>query len=169
MRKTIIIFALIAVAIGVTSCQKKQEVCNQVHCQTEPVASPYQPVHMEISIDLNSGEKYHYFNAPTTGSAKFVTVKYDQKTPYAAPILVKYHYDNGDTYTYVIPSNFGLWNNEYGRLRVVVDEEATVWMQGQTKQGRFHEFIFYGNPAFNDKKIKPNSYYNHPNGVIKHK
>jgi hypothetical protein len=87
-----------------------------------------------------------------------VAVNYSKKAPYVKPIEVKYSYKNGDTYTYVIPSTFALWQNEAGKLRVVVDRENTVWLQGQTKSGKFHELIFYGNPKFNGTKIKPNSY-----------
>ena len=167
MRKVIILFTLIAIALGVSSCQKKQAVCEPTP-EVTPVVQEYQPVHHQNNVDLNEVEKYHYFYAPSTEIPKYVNVKYNQTEPYADPILVEYHYQNGDTFTYVISSDFGLWENEYGRLRVVIDEQATVWMQGQTKQGKFHEFIFYGDPSFNGTKIKPNSYYNHPDGMIKY-
>ena len=58
-------------------------------------------------------------------------------------------------YTYIIPETFGLWKNEAGKLRVVTDENYTVWVQGQTKKGKFHEFIFYADPKFNGTIINP--------------
>ena len=169
MRKCIILLTFFAIALSVslTSCQKKS--VKEVTTGFEPIVTPcYQPTHIKNIVDLSTVERYHYFSTPLSHPAEFVSVTYDPKTPYAEPILIEYHYENGDTYTYVIPADFGLWNNEYGRLRVVIDEEATVWLQGQTKRGKFHEFVFYGNPAFNGKKIKPNSYHNHPDGVITH-
>ena len=163
--KNFIIFAFIAVALCVTSCKKEQPAPEPVK---DPVPEVYQPVHTGKTVDLASAETYSYFNAPTNNVAQFVSVKYDSKTPYKAPIVIEYSYSNGDTYTYTIPKDFGLWENEAGYLRVVTDKENTVWLQGQTKKGKFHEFIFYGNPKFNGKKIKPNSYLNHPAGVIKY-
>lgn len=167
MRKVIILFTLIAIALGVSSCQKKQADCEPVP-EAVPVVQEYQPVHIERTIDLNGLKTYHYFNAPLPQTPKYVDVKYNHSEPYASPILVEYHYKNGDSFTYIIPSDFGLWENEYGRLRVIIDEQATVWMQGQTKQGKFHEFVFYGDRSFNDTKIKPNSYYKHPDGLIRY-
>ena len=165
MKRFIICLTLIAIALSVASCKKKQEPAPVV---SEPVAEVYQPVHTEKIVDLATADRYMYFKAPAGVAAKSVKVNYDNKTPYAAPIVVKYSYENGDTYTYTIPAEFGLWENELGRFRVVIDEQNTVWLQGQTRKGKFHEFIFYGDPRFNGKKIKPNSYINHPAGVIKY-
>ena len=63
---------------------------------------------------------------------------------------------------------FIYWKNERGRFRVVIDHETTVWLQGQTKTGQLHEFVFYGNYHYNCEKISPNSYINHPTGVIEY-
>ena len=165
MKNFIILCTFIAVALSVTSCKQKQEPVPTIQ---EPVAEVYQPVHTEKVVDLASANRYMYFSAPTGIAAKSVTVAYNNKTPYAAPIVITYSYENGDTYTYTIPTEFGLWENELGRLRVVSDNQNTVWLQGQTKKGKFHEFVFYGDPRHNGKKIKPNSYINHPYGVIKY-
>ena len=164
MRNFIIYLAFIAIALSVTACKQKQEPAPV----QEPPVEVYQPVHTSQTVDLAATDKYIYFRAPLNDVAQSVKVSYDAKTPYAAPIAIVYTYQNGDTYTYTIPKDFGLWNNEYGRLRVVIDKENTVWLQGQTRKGQFHEFIFYGNPKFNGKKIKPNSYINHPEGIIKY-
>ena len=165
MKNFIISLAFIAIALSVVSCKQKQEPAPVI---TEPVVEVYQPVHTSQTIDLSSAGKYTYFAAPLNDVAQSVKVSYDTQTPYAKPIVIVYTYSNGDTYTYTIPQDFGLWNNEYGRLRVVIDKENTVWLQGQSKKGKFHEFVFYGNPKFNGKKIKPNSYHNHPEGIIKY-
>ena len=165
MKNFIILFTFIAVALSVTSCKQKQEPTPTIQ---EPVVEVYQPVHNGKIVDLAIANRYTYFPAPTGSTAKSVKVDYDNKTPYATPIVITYSYGNGDTYTYTIPNEFGLWENELGRLRVVVDDQNTVWLQGQTKNGKFHEFVFYGDPRFNGKKIKPNSYLNHHYGVIKY-
>ena len=164
MKKFIILLAFIAVALNVTCCKSPQPAPEV----TEPVVQVYTPVHTTNTIDPYSAKKYAYFAAPVDAVAQSVSVSYDKTTPYAQPIVIVYTYENGDTYTYIIPKDFGLWSNELGRLRVVFDKENTVWLQGATKKGQFHEFIFYGNPKFNGKKIKPNSYINHPHGIIKY-
>ena len=144
--------------------------CKEQKQESEPVQAPvvevYQPAYFDYMVALTNAKTYAYFNAPCDMAAKTVKVSYDAKTPYAEPIVIKYTYSNGDTHTYTISKDFGLWANELGRLRVVIDEYNTVWLQGQTKKGKFHEFVFYGDPKFNGKKIKPNSYTNHPVGVI---
>ena len=165
MKKFIILFMFIAVALGITSCKTNQPA---PEATPEPVVEVYTPVHTNTTVDIYSAKKYAYFAAPVNMVAQSVSVNYDRQIPYAKPIIIVYTYQNGDTYTYTIPKDFGLWNNEYGRLRVIVDKENTVWLQGQTRKGDFHEFIFYGNPKFNGKKIKPNSHIDHPNGIIKY-
>ena len=79
-----------------------------------------------------------------------------------------YVYPNGDTFTYVI-NNFFVWPNQNGRDRIITDGDCTVWIQGQTKGGKFYEFVFYGDPKHNGSKIKPNSYRNLPAGEIKYR
>ena len=169
MKKFIILFAFFAIALSaMTSCQKKQVVEEvQTVCEM-PAVAPYQPVHFMDTLKLKDLNCYTYFNAPTEEVPKSVTVKYDTKYPYTAPIIVCYTYQNGDTYTYIVPEEFGLRTNEIGRFKIIQDDELTVWMQGQTSNGRFYEFVFYGNEKFNSVKIKPNSHYNHPHGVIKY-
>ncbi|MBE6454495.1 MAG: hypothetical protein E7017_06425 [Alphaproteobacteria bacterium] len=164
--KTFQIFAMFAMLVMLASCADKKK--------EEPVVTPapppvevYQPKHQTTAIDLNTVKKYEYFNSPTSAPATSVEVKYNA-TPYTEPIVVRYTYSNGDTYTYEIPKNFGIWKNEAGKLRVVKDADCTVWIQGQTKQGKFHELTFYGNPKYNGTKIKPNSYRNLPAGEIKY-
>lgn len=159
--KTIKLFALCAmVCMLAVSCGKKKEVT-----ESAPKVEQYQPKHEKAVVDLKNIKSYNYFNAPMATAAKSVVVTYDPEVLYQ-PITIKYGYENGDTYTYTIPVEFGLWENEAGRLRVVSDAEGTVWLQGQTKAGKFCEFVFYGNPKYNGKKIKPNSYRNLPAGEI---
>ena len=160
------IFAMFAMLVMLASCAEKKKE-EPVVTPTPPPVEVYQPKHKTTDVDLSAVKKYEYFNAPTTASAVSVEVKYNT-TPYVEPIEVKYAYSNGDTFTYVIPKNFGIWANEIGNLRVVKDADCTVWIQGQTKQGKFHEFIFFGNPKYNGTKIKPNSYRNPPVGEIKY-
>ena len=169
MKKFIILFAFFAIALGaMTSCQRKQVVEEvQTVCE-EPVVIPYQPVHYSDTIKLKDLNSYTYYNAPIKVPAKSVTVEYDIKYPYVAPIVITYTYQNGDTYTYVVPKEFGLRTNEMGRFKIIHDKYNTVWMQGQTAKGKFYEIVFYGNEKFNGVKIKPNSHYNHPHGVIKY-
>lgn len=161
-------FVLCAIASMLASCNSEKKEA--------PVAEPpapkkevYQPVHQSSTVDLKTAKKYTYLNAPLQTAATSVTVDYDQKTPYAKPITVKYSYANGDTYTYTIPADFGLWKNQAKRFRVVSDDKCTIWLQGQTKNGKFHEFVFYGDPQYNGKKIKPNSYKNLPAGEIRYR
>ena len=161
--KAIKLFALCAmVCMLAVSCGKKKEATPVVQ---EPKVEQYQPKHGRATVDLENIKTYNYYNAPMAAAAKSVVVTYDPKVLYQ-PITIKYSYENGDTYTYDIPVTFGLWANENGRLRVVSDAEGTVWLQGQTKAGKFCEFVFYGNPKYNGKKIKPNSYRNLPAGEI---
>ncbi len=162
-------FAVFAVAGMLASCNKENKAPETAPEPVAPKAEAYQPVHQSSTVDLKSARKYAYFNAPTPTAAASVDVLYDRKAPYVQPVVVKYTYANGDTYTYTVPAEFGLWRNEAGRLRVVIDDKATVWLQGQTKGGKFHELIFYGDPQFNGKKIKPNTYRNLPAGEIKYR
>lgn len=167
--KTIIrSIAFCVVTILVCACQEKKP--EPAPAPVEPAKKEvYQPKHQSSTVDLKSIAKYEYVNAPFNEPAISVDVTYDPKVVYKRPIMIKYKYANGDSYTYTIPSEFGLWPNEAGKLRVITDDECTVWLQGQTKKGRFHELIFYGNPKYNGKKIKPNSYLNPPSGEIKYK
>lgn len=158
---------MVAVACAITACNKKEKEAEVV--VPEPVKQEvYQPKHQSSKIELSALKKYNYYNAPTTEVAKGVLVKYDPKSQYTTPIEVVFSYANGDTYTYIIPE-FGIWQNEAGKLRIVTDKDATVWLQGQTKKGSFQEFVFYGNPKYNGTKIKPNSYLNAPDGKIEYR
>lgn len=169
MKKSIILFTFFAIALSVlVSCQKKQPTNVVSTVESEPeVAEIYQPVHRTENVRLEEMKRYTYYASPTSEPAVSVVIQYNEQ-PYVAPTIVTYSYKNGDTYTYILPKEFALRENEIGRLRIVQDQYHTVWMQGQTKKGKFHEVIFYGNPEFNNKKIKPNSYINHPKGVIKY-
>ena len=158
--------AMVAIVGMLASCSDKKE---ETPVLVEPKPSQevvYQPVHQSFDVDLAKSRKYTYYAAPAATAATSVTVDYDAKTPYASPIVVKFGYANGDTYTYTVPATFGLWKNSAGRFRVITDDKCTVWLQGQTKSGKFREFVFYGDPQFTGKKIKPNSYRNLPAGEI---
>lgn len=161
--KTVKILALFAICIFAVSCNKEQAPAPEPVPEAPEV---YQPQNVQEFVDLTKVKTYNYYKAPKADlSAASVAVTYDEKVLYQ-PIKIKYTYANGDTYTYTIPAEFGLWANEAGRLRVVTDKQNTVWLQGQTKTGKFCEFVFYGDPAFNGKKIRPNSYRNLPAGEI---
>ena len=167
MKKFMKVIAMLVIAVTVASCNKKEESV-PVPVQ-EPVKEVYQPKHEQQEVKLEGLQKYNYFQAPQTQAATSVSVDYDQKTPYGKPISVKYTYANGDTYTFVVPADFGLWKNQAGKFRVVSDDKSTVWLQGQSKKGRLMEFVFYGDPKYNGTKIKPNSYRNLPAGEIKYR
>lgn len=166
MRTFVKFLTVFAVSGMFVACNNKAKEPEPVPVPETPKEEVYQPVHQTTTVDLKKAKKYAYFNTPTAEAATFVEVLYGQKEQYVQPIVVKYAYANGDTYTYTIPEEFGIWRNEADRLRVIYDDKCTVWIQGQTKAGKFHEFIFYGNPQFNGKKIKPNSYRNLPAGEI---
>lgn len=168
MKKIFGMLAFVAIASLLASCgeEKKPEPAPAPEPVKEEV---YQPIHQSAAIDLKTAKKYDYRNAPTAAPAASVVVNYDPKKPYTQPIEVKYTYANGDTYTYTIPAEFGLWKNQSGKFRVVSDKECTVWLQGQEKNGKFHEFVFYGDPKYNGTKIKPNSYRNLPAGEIRYR
>lgn len=168
MKKIFGTLALCAtVCMLATSCDKKKEAPAPA---PEPVVEEvYQPQHTSVTVDLKTIKKYNYTAAPEGQAATSVVVNYDQKKPYAQPVEIKFSYANGDTRTYVIPADFGLWKNQAGRFRVVSDNSCTVWLQGQTKKGKFCEFVFYGDPQYNGTKIKPNSYRNLPAGEIKYR
>ncbi len=153
--------------VACVSCKSKDKAPETA--PEPPKKEVYTPVHKSTTVDLTKIKTYNYFDAPMRTAASSVAVDYDQNRPYARPITVKYRYSNGDTYTYTVPADFGLWDNEAGRLRVVIDGENTVWLQGQTKKGKFCEFVFYGNPKYNGTKVKPNSYRNLPAGEIKYR
>lgn len=169
MRNSIVLLMLFAIAMCITTSCKEEKKVEPIPTPTPPAKQEvYQPKHQSNTVDLSSNQKYVYINAPTSQKATSVVVNYNPKVAYKEPIEIKYAYSNGDTYTYTIPTEFGLWENEAGFFRVVSDNECTVWLQGQTKGGKFKEFIFYGDPKNNGKKIKPNSYLNHPAGLIKY-
>ena len=169
MKKFIILLMLFAASFSMmTSCQKKQTSVETQPVMEEPVVNTPQVVHIYDTIKLKDLNHYTYFNAPNDEAVTDVCVKYDTKHPYAAPIIVKYTYQNGDTYTYIIPEEFGLRKNEYGRFRIIQDGFHTVWMQGQNNKGYLYEIVFYGDPQFNLSKIKPNSYFKHPYGSIRY-
>lgn len=164
MKKLFYVLSMLTMVGLLASCGKKEE---------KPVVEPpqqevYKPVHKSSAIDLKTAKRYDYRNAPMNAPATEVIVKYDEKTPYR-PIVIGYVYANGDTYTYAISEEFGLWQNEAGKFRVLSDDNCTVWLQGQTKDGKLHEFVFYGDPKYNGTKITPNSYRNLPAGEIKYR
>ena len=167
MKKSIILFAFFAIALSVmVSCQKKQPT--NVTEPVEPeVAEVYQPVHQTEHIKLADLNCYTYYASPTTVAALDVIIKYDEQ-PYAASTSVTYFYENGDTYTYVLPKEFAIRKNELGRLRIVQDQYHTVWIQGQNAKGMLYEVVFIGDPVHDGYKIRPNSYKNHPYGVIEY-
>ena len=147
---------MMLIALAAVSCKRKDEVSQEV------TKASYTPQHVLKQVDLSNLTTYNYIDAPAGAAAVSVEVKYSPEL--YSPIEIKYKYANGDTRTYVL-NGFGLWENEVGRLRVVTDK-TTVWLQGQTKAGKFCEFVFYGNPKDNGKKISPNSYRNLPDGEI---
>ena len=153
--------------MAITSCGKKDTPATA----TEPIVEEivYTPQHTSVNVDLKNIQKVNYTAAPEGQAATSVVVNYDQKKPYAQPIEIKFSYANGDTRTYIIPADFGLWKNEAGRLRVVTDKACTVWLQGQTKKGKYCEFVFFGDSQYNGTKIKPNSYRNLPAGEINYR
>lgn len=167
MKKIAVILPMFIVAGLFASCNNDKT--EETPVPETPVQEVYQPVHKSSAVDLSTAQKYDYRNAPMDAPATGVTVSYDQKKPYTQPITVKYTYANGDSYTYTIPAEFGLWKNQAGKFRVVIDQDHTVWLQGQTKKGKFHEFVFYGDPKYNGTKVKPNSYRNPPAGEIKYR
>lgn len=161
MKKFFKLFAIVAMlALMVSACKQKKE---ETPVPETPKPVVHQPQHKSAVVDLKGAKTYQYVVAPMSVAAKSVKVTFDDKKVYQ-PIVVEFAYTNGDTFTYTVPAEFGLWKNERGKWRVLNDG-STVWMQGQTKQGKFHEFIFYGDPRNNAKKIKPNSY----TGVIAYK
>ena len=165
------IIAMCVLIMSVCSCQKKKQEPEVVEpTPPAPVEEKvYQPQHLSSVIDIGTAQKYEYINTPYDKAATSVELLYNNKIAYAQPITIKYKYANGDTYSYTIPAEFGLRTNENGKFRILSDNECTVWIQGQTKKGKFHEFVFYGDPKYNGKKIKPNSYLNPPAGNIKYK
>ena len=169
MKKFFVALAVAAMASCLFSCGEKEKEVEKAPAPEPVKEEVYQPQHQSQTIDLKTVKKYNYFAAPTAAPATSVVVNYDQKKPYAQPIEVKYTYANGDTYTYIVPAEFGLWKNTAGKFRVISDEEGTVWLQGQIKKGKFCEFVFYGDPKHNGTKIKPNSYKNLPAGEVKYR
>ena len=163
--KKIIMLMLACMCLLAVSCKDKK---------TEEVVVPevqqevYQPMHLSETINYGATKTYNYFSAPNTVAAKEVEVNHDKREPYTKPIEVVFIYPNGDTFTYVL-KDFGVWKNENGMYRILTDKNCTVWIQGQTKDGKFKEFVFYGNPKYDGCKISPNSYYNLPDGVIKYR
>lgn len=163
MKKILFSLSMTILMAGMfASCGNKKEA--EVVVNEPPKQEVYQPKHQAGTVDLKTTKTYNYVNAPMNARATSVRVDYDPKTLYK-PITIKYSYANGDSYTWTVPKEFGLWANEAGKLRVVSDNNCTVWIQGQTR-GKFLEFVFYGDPANNGKKVKPNSYRNLPAGEI---
>lgn len=165
MKKKSIIMMMLAIAcIMFVSCKQKEEPVTYV----EPVAEEvYEPVHTWYTVEYPS-TTYNYYCAPKDVAAECVEVIYDQADIYITPIEVVYTYENGDSYTYVL-EDFGIWKNSADMYRLIVDDDCTVWIQGQNKAGRFYEFVFYGDPQYDDLKITPNSYRNLPAGEIKYR
>ncbi len=159
MKKFFGMIACIVAIASLTSCGNKK-VEEKAPVQEPVKEEVYQPKHESQTIDLKGAKKISYYNAPTASPATSVAVNYDQKKPYAAPVEIVYTYANGDTYTYTIPAEFGLWKNSASKFRVITDADGTVWLQGQEKNGKRHEFVFFGDPKHNDAKITPNSYKN---------
>ena len=157
MKKNLILAMCATICmLAATACGNKEEKAPV--SAPAPVEKPaYQPKHTTTTVDLTKGlKKYNYVAAPTGAPAVSVSVDYGK--PYTKPTTVKFVYANGDTRTLVVPADFGLWNNSKGTPRVVTDKACTVWLQGQTKKGKFCEFVFFGDPQYNGKKVKPNSY-----------
>ncbi len=125
MKKFFGMLAFVAIASMCASCneEKKTEVAPAPAPVKEEV---YQPQHNAQAVDLKAAKKYNYFNAPTGSPAASVVVNYNEKTPYAAPIEVKFSYANGDSFTYTVPATFGLWKNQAGKFRVISDNECKV-------------------------------------------
>lgn len=152
-------FAMIAVVAALfVSCGESGKDVKDSAPAPEPQKEVYKPVSQSVVIDLATAKRYDYRTAPKDVPAKEVKVTYNQKRPYAEPIVITYTYDNGDTYVYTIPKDFGLWKNSAGKFRVITDQNNTVWLQGQSKKGKPHEFVFFGDPKYNNTKVKPNSY-----------
>lgn len=164
-RKSIIMMMLAFACIVLVSCKQKTQEVPYV----EPVLEDeiYEPIATWKVVDYTS-TTYNYYNAPCNIAADCVEVVYDGYDIYACPIEIEYIYQNGDTYTYIL-EDFGIWQNSEGSYRIIVDDECTVWVQGQTAAGKFYEFVFYGDPRYNGMKISPNSYRNLPAGEIKYR
>ena len=173
MKKSIIFMLtmlIIAFCAGYFSEKKKcirQSVSVMETIESETIVTPYQPIHSTEYIRLNNLNKCTYYPSPTHEAATSVSIKYD-KQPYAAPTIVTYTYENGDTHTYILPKEFALRKNEVGRFRVVEDLYHTVWLQGQNSKGKLYEIVFIGDPVLDGCKIRPNSYLNPPYGVIRY-
>lgn len=172
MKKFFSYLAIFAMILVCVSCGSKEEQATP-DLTSKPVTEPakqevYQPVHKSENVNAMRCKKYNYFAAPLATPATSVQVDYT--TPYKSDVIVKYTYANGDTYTYTIAKTYGLWTNaQTGNYKVICDDKCTVWLQGQTYTGGFHEFVFYADPALNGTKIKPNSFKNLPAGEIKYR
>lgn len=170
MKKFFTLLVVAAMAGTLASCSKEKEQKSVEPVTTpEPQVEAYQPVHQSTTVDPRSSKRYAYFNAPQEVPAISVMINYDATNAAASPIEVTYGYANGDTYTYTIPAGFYIRYNQSGQPRIIVDDQNTVWIQGQRKGDEFHEFVFYGDPKYNGTKIKPNSYRNQPGGEIKYR
>ncbi len=152
------IILLCAIAGLFTACANKQEEAPAAPAENTPVEEVYLPQHQTKALEAKELRKYNYYNAPTAAAASKVVVTYDEKNSSAKPIEVAFSYPNGDSFVYTLPAGFSLWKNSAGKVRIVSDGEQTVWLQGQTKKGKFCEFVFFGDPKHNGAKIKPNSY-----------
>ena len=165
MKKIIIVLVMACIFV---SCKKKQEEVEVVPVEQPQKEEVYQPSHKKTVVNFGETIMYNYYKAPSASVASSVKVNFDANKPYTQPIEVVYSYPKGDTYTYVL-ENFGVWQNESGKYRIITDEKNTVWIQGQTKTGNFKEFVFFGDPKYNGSKIAPNSYRNLPKGEIRYR
>jgi hypothetical protein len=149
MKKSIIVMMLAIACICLVSCkqQKEEKVTVEKAVVVEEV---FQPRHNMQHVEYSS-ETYNYYNAPYSIAASGVEIANDES------VGVIFSYDNGDSFTFYL-EDFAIWKNSEGTPRVIVDDECTVWLQGQTRNGRFYEFVFYGDPQYNGQKITPNSY-----------
>lgn len=139
---------------------KEEENQNPTDVPAPPQEEVYTPTTDTVNVDLSTAKRVTYLDCPRADAAATVVVDYDQNVPYARPVTITYTYPGGDRLVYCMPANFGLWKNQNGKFRVVVDQYNTVWIQGSTKAGKFYEFVFVGDPQKNGVKIKPNSYKN---------
>lgn len=159
MKKILLSLAVIGLLASCGNNDAEKDVAKQTTPQEVEKPTPPPVKHDVNTVDFKSMKKYNYVNAPKTVAAKSVVVNYDAKNPYAKPLEVVFTYSNGDTFKYVL-QDFALWNNQAGKPRLVADASNTVWLQGQTKNGKFCEFVFFGDPKHNGSKISPNSYKN---------
>lgn len=171
MKKVLGFLAIFAMFVT-ASCNKTEEKVAEpvapstaVQEQQTVQSVATNPVVQTKALNAMKLKKYNYFAAPMDQAATGVVVDYT--TPYKSDVSVKFMYADGSTYTYTIAKTYGLWANlKTGKYKVVTDDQCTVWLQGSTYSGGYHEFVFYGDPKNNGKKIKPSSFKNLPAGQI---